>query len=528
MQGSRNQHHGRSGRSNGNGRKRAAEPEQFPPLTEEANPPPYVIANECSHILTTPEGSSNPNAASLNPTEYYYPASFPGYTVVQVANGDESEALLRRSTTNATSRGARQERTRRLRRTRGMSCGRCCGALSGCFCFIIGALMVWGFLSTVLYMVRHALPGSWDWKCHGLVTQHNHTYSFPAGAPLRLESSQGMSTTDVYIGQHSTLENSAILVRAVVEANPLNWQNWITVDTHTASTDEEKGERRDESTLAVRIQRQHLEWPRNCVRSTLHISVPELDSDGAITPFLQVVAGTGRLQMIDVGRLALDNLGVDMHDGVLLLRNATVQGAMEVLTTNSRIDATDVAVGTRLRLSTTNGAVLLKRTTAGTSLAVGTSSAAVRAVDVSAPLVSLHTVNAPITVYGLSASKQLAMSAPNGAIRGTVKIGDELQAHASNAHVELNIVAAEEQPVESRHHRISVRSSNAEVGLSLAGIRGSFDVQAFNSRALVEGPDDLISYTQKSPTIKSGTVGDADAGKIEVVTSNSKARLRFE
>ncbi|KAJ2801156.1 hypothetical protein H4R20_003790, partial [Coemansia guatemalensis] len=462
QQGSRNQQHGRNARSNGNGRKRPAEPEQFPPLTEEANPPPYVIADDSGQILAATGSSSNPNPVSANSAEYYHPASFPGYTVVQIANGDESEALLRRSTTNTAFNGARHERRRQHRRRGEVSCIRCCTAVSGCFCFFLGALIVWGFLSSVLYVVRHALPGSWDWQCHGLVAQHNQTYSFPAGAPLRLQSSHGMSMTDVYVEQHSALEDPAIVVRAVVEANPLNWQDWITVDSHAAFDDDDKqeGGRRDESTLTVRIQRQLWEWPRNCVRSTLYVSVPQLDSNGTTTPLLQVVAGAGRLQMVDVGRLALTDFGVDMHNGAVLLRNATVQGAMEVSTSNNRIDATDVAAATHLRLSTTNGAVVLKRATAGTRLAAGTTNAALRVADISAPAVTLHTGNAPVTVHGVTASEQLVVSAPNGAIRGTAVIGDELQAHASNAPVSLK-VASKERSAGLRHHRISVRSSNA-------------------------------------------------------------------
>ncbi|KAJ2082587.1 hypothetical protein H4R24_001468 [Coemansia sp. RSA 988] len=528
MQGSRNQQRGRNGRSNGNGRKRQAQPEQFPPLTEEANPPPYAITDDSGQILTATEGSSNPNAAPANLVEYYHPASFPGYTVVQIANGDESEALLRRSTTNATSNGARQQRRRRQRRSGEVSCIRCCTAVSGCFCFFLGALMVWGFLSSVLYVVRHALPGSWDWQCHGLVAQHNQTYAFPTGAALRLQSSHGMSMTDVHVGQHSALEEPEILVRVVVEANPLNWQDWIAVDPHVASEDNDEGGHRSESTLTVRIRRQRWEWPRNCVRSTLYVSVPGLGSNGTTTPLLQVVAGAGRLQMVDVGRLALDDFGVDMHGGAVLLRNATVLGAMEVSTTNSRIDATDVTAGTQLRLSTTNGAVVLKRASAGTRLTVGTTNAALHVADISAPAVTLHTGNAPVAVHNVTASEQLVVSAPNGPIRGSAVIGNELQAHASNAPVSLKVAAPEELPEELRHRRISVRSSNAQVELSLAGIQGSFNVETSNSRALVDGPNDLIHYAHKSATTKSGTAGDAGAGNISLMTSNSKAQLYFE
>ncbi|KAJ1755191.1 hypothetical protein LPJ54_007052, partial [Coemansia sp. RSA 1824] len=98
MQGPRRQQRSRNrnrNRNYGTSRKRAAKPKEFPPLSNDANSPPAYTE------LDQGSGSSRPVQPQLvliAPGEYYHPASFPGYTTVQLANGGEAQALLPRST----------------------------------------------------------------------------------------------------------------------------------------------------------------------------------------------------------------------------------------------------------------------------------------------------------------------------------------------------------------------------------------------------------------------------------------------
>ncbi|KAJ1795946.1 hypothetical protein LPJ77_006944, partial [Coemansia sp. RSA 2523] len=179
MQGPRRQQRSRNrnrNRNYGTSRKRAAKPKEFPPLSNDANSPPAYTE------LDQGSGSSRPVQPQLvliAPGEYYHPASFPGYTTVQLANGGEAQALLPRSTASiqrsAHTNSTRRFYNRQVRRRRGCM-RRCCGRLCSLLCFIVGLLIVTVFISSVLYVARHVLPPSWDWQCASLEPHSDQTF----------------------------------------------------------------------------------------------------------------------------------------------------------------------------------------------------------------------------------------------------------------------------------------------------------------------------------------------------------------
>ncbi|KAJ1857830.1 hypothetical protein GGH12_001408 [Coemansia sp. RSA 1822] len=511
MQGPRSQ---QRSRNNGAGRKRAAEPEEFPPLSDESySPPPYTELDQGS-------GSSRPvqpQLVSIAPGEYYHPASFPGYTTVQLANGGEAQALLPRSTASiqrsAQTNSSRTHRFhhRQVRRRRGCI-GRCCGRLCSLLCFIVGLLIVSVFVSSVLYVARHVLPPSWDWQCASLEPHSNQTFDFPLSAPLRIESVEGMSISNVYVAHSNSSET--VHVRAVIEANRGNWRDRIVVESHGP-------EQGSGSLLAVRVVRPQWEWPRDCVRASLYVSIPLYTSDDTVLPSLHISTGTGLLRSLDSGNLALGDLILDMRSGLVQLRNMTVHGALLVSTSNGRINATDVDVTSRASFSSTNGALSLTRVRAERVTAT-TNNASIRVADVVAETVALHTVNAPVSMRAVTADN-ISVMTTNGAIRGNARISSTAVAQTSNGAVALEISG----PPQTDERQITVRSSNNVVELGLTDIEGSFDVTTSNSRAAVTGDSKLLNFRRSTDTLKSGSFGDANSARISVSTSNAHAELRF-
>ncbi|KAJ2502225.1 hypothetical protein GGH96_001297 [Coemansia sp. RSA 1972] len=506
MQGSRNQ---QRSRNNGAGRKRAAEPEEFPPLSDEANSPPAYTELDQGSGSTRPV----PQLVSIAPGEYYHPASFPGYTTVQLANGGEAQALLPRSAASIQRSAQSNSRTHRFhnRPSRRRGCiGRCCGRLCSLLCFIVGLLIVSVFVSSVLYVARHVLPPSWDWQCASLEPHSDRTFEFPLTAPLRIESTEGMSISNVYLAHSST---SSVHVRAVIEANRGNWRDRIVVDSH--------GPEQGASLLAVRVVRPQWEWPRDCVRASLYVSIPSYTSDKAVLPSLHISTGTGLLRSLDSGNLALGDLILDMRSGLVQLRNMTIQGALLVSTSNGRINATDVDVTTRASFSSTNGALALTRVRAERVTAT-TNNASIRVADVAAETVALHTANAPVSMRAITAGN-LSVMTTNGAIRGDACIRSTAAAQTSNGAVALEISGAPH----TDERQITVRSSNNIVELGLTDVEGSFDVTTSNSRASIKGDSKLLNLRRSTDTLKSGSFGDASNARISVSTSNAHAVLRF-
>ncbi|KAJ2144937.1 hypothetical protein IW142_002860 [Coemansia sp. RSA 564] len=508
MQGPRSQ---QRSRNNGTSRKRAAEPEEFPPLSDVANSPPaYTELDQGSGSSRTVQ----PPLVLIAPGEYYHPASFPGYTTVQLANGGEAQSLLPRSTASiqrsAHTNSTRRFYNRQVRRRRGCM-RRCCGRLCSLLCFIVGLLIVTVFISSVLYVARHVLPPSWDWQCASLEPHSDQTFEFPMAAPLRIESVEGMSISNVYLAHSNSSET--VHVRAVIEANRGNWRDRIVVDSH--------GPEQGESLLAVRVVRPQWEWPRDCVRASLYVSIPSYTSDDAILPSLRISTGTGLLRSLDSGNLALGDLILDMRSGLVQLRNLTVHGALLVSTSNGRINATDVDVTSRAAFSSTNGAVSLTRVRAERVTAT-TNNASIRVADVTAEAVALHTANAPVSMRAITADNLSAITA-NGAIRGDARIRSTAIAQTSNGAVALQISGTPQ----TDERQITVRSSNNMVELELTDIEGRFDVTTSNSRASIKGDSKLIDLRRSTGTLKSGSFGDASSARISVSTSNAHAMLRF-
>ncbi|KAJ2305244.1 hypothetical protein IWW55_002036 [Coemansia sp. RSA 2706] len=494
------------------GRKPAA-PEEFPPLSDDAQsaPPPYAPQAGPSR---PPHGQF---LVSIAPSEYYLPSSFPGYTAVQLANGGEEQALLPRSAASIRRSAQNEQRPSRrpqVRRRRRRGClRRCCGRLCSCLCFAVGLLILGVLASSVLYVARHVLPPSWDWQCSHLEPHADQSFAFPLAAPLRIESIDGVSISNVFLAAGNRTD--AVHVRAVVEANQGNWRDRIHID-------------RQQDALRVRVVRPQWEWPRDCVRASLYISVPAAaasDSDLSALPSLHVATGAGMLRALDAGSLALGDLTVDMRNGLVQLRGLAVRGALLVSTSNGRINATDVRAQSRVVLSSNNGAVSLSRLAAERVTAT-TSNASIRISDVAARTVALHTANAPVSLRALAAD-QLSVLTTNAAVRGDVRIGSSAVVQTSNGAVSLELGARDDGGAVEDERQITVRSTNNAVELDLDRIEGSFDVATTNSRADVSGRGDLIELRRSSETLKSGRYGDAGAARISLTTSNARASLRF-
>ncbi|KAJ2878142.1 hypothetical protein FB639_003489, partial [Coemansia asiatica] len=260
----RSQHQLHDHNNHQNHQNQQQQPVEFPPLSDDREydlmhssstttiahqPPPYSanVDASASELRGTPAGSNAPGTAfpppmqqqfssglqSISPDEYYHPASFPGYAVVQLANGGEGQALLPRITHHRRNDGSQQQshfghagrvQIRRLGSQRSRNCcARCCGWLCSCLCFLLGVALVGLFIAAVLFVSRHAFPPSWEWQCsEGQLQLHtDRQFVFAADKPLRIESVQGISVSEVHVLKTAAAlaANNNVTVHIVIETS---------------------------------------------------------------------------------------------------------------------------------------------------------------------------------------------------------------------------------------------------------------------------------------------------------------------
>ncbi|KAJ1724587.1 hypothetical protein LPJ53_001177 [Coemansia erecta] len=501
------------------------EPEEFPPLSDASDhqymPPPY---------------SAN-TLISISQDEFYHPASFPGYAAVQLANGEETQSLLPRVThTRASDRYPQQQQQqqqqyggygrarthirRAVRRPRGRSsrCARCCGWLLGCICFALGAMIVGTFIAAVLFVSRHAFPPSWDWQCSpdSLVVHTDRSFTFALSPsspqPLRIESIDGISVSDIQILRAGAgTADANVTVQAIVEASRGAAPDLVSIEY-------------DDRLLTVRAVRPRWEWPRDCVRARLLVHVPAHADRLPQLPRLHIQTGFGQLRALDLGTLALGDLHVQMHSGSALLRDVGVLGGVHVLTSNGRINATGVAAGDgAAEFVSTNAALALDGIRA-TEVSVATTNGMVRAANVlAARRVVLHTANAPVVLQRVEGGHGVQAMTSNGSIRGNVAASSgTIGLTTTNAAVDVHV-----EGIGNSTRTVRVASTNASVKAEFTGIRGLFNVHTSNARVAVSGPTDLIRIKQSSTGLKSGSLGDASAGHIDVGSTNAQVNVLF-
>ncbi|KAJ1901201.1 hypothetical protein LPJ66_000947 [Kickxella alabastrina] len=462
-------------------------------------PPPYAVA--------TPQQPAQQASGlvSISPDEYYHPASFPGYTVIQLANGEESQALLPRVTQGRQRNQHGRLLVRRVRQRPGC-CLRCCGWLFSCICFIVGIFIVLVFLGAVLFVSRHAFPPMREWQCEtgSLEVHTDQHYSFPVTAPLRIESVEGISYSAVHIVRGE--EGSNVTVRAVVETNRGDARDRIFVF-------------KDKDLLAVRAEQPKWEWPRDCIRTTLHISIP---ASGPLFPSLNIATGPGTLRALDAGVLSLCDLFVLMRDGTVQLRNLSTQGIVNISSTNGRINATRVAITGPATFTSSNAALALDGIQAA-SISASTTNSVLRATDLRTDgHITLNTTNAIVALSAVSAGHSISVRSSNGAIRGSISsAGGPVSVITSNGSVDVRIDGSAVKDV-------VVQSINSSVSVVAVGLHGWFDARTSNGRVNVEGSAGLIRMKRNAIARKNGYFGDMAAGNITVASTNALVSLKFE
>ncbi|KAJ2085902.1 hypothetical protein IW138_006038 [Coemansia sp. RSA 986] len=439
-----------------------------------ALPPPYT---------STASGPSN--SSGNQPEEYYHPASFPGYTVVQIATGQENQPLLPRL--------IRQQRRRQ--RQRGRGCRRLCSHLCGCLCLGISLFVVLGLVTGTLGFMRGMFPSpppSQSWSCSsGSMDLHTDAvFGFPMDAPLHIESTEGINLSRVHLVKH-TGRSKEVTVRAVVETEENRgtvWGDRITVVARNSTSDT------DSSSLVVHATRPRWGWPYGCIRATLYIDVPSegeeaftgLLAEQNVLPMLYVRTATGTLTAVDLGTLRANNVDIGIKNGNANIHNTTTSGSLIVRTSNGAI---------RMRTVKAQGAI------------------------------DVHTSNGPISAEGISAASVTAETS-NGSIKGDIVIGEAATIKTSNSAVDVDI-----QGISSNEKTVSISSSNAPVSASVAGIGGNFLARTSNSHAEVTSNNrSQLHFTLVTNTIKQGVFSTDDhpeAGSINVGSSNGRVSLSF-
>ncbi|KAJ1887390.1 hypothetical protein LPJ81_006523, partial [Coemansia sp. IMI 209127] len=174
-----------SNRANGSSKR---PPEAFPPLISDdtaassSMPPPYT---------TNIGRTNNGGISSHHVEEYYHPASFPGYTVVQITTGQENQPLLPRLIRP-------QQQQQQRRRRSGGCCRRLCFNLCGCLCLMIFVFVVLGIITGGMGLMRGMFPSpnpseSWSCSLESMEVHTDRVFAFPMGAPLRIESTEGIN-----------------------------------------------------------------------------------------------------------------------------------------------------------------------------------------------------------------------------------------------------------------------------------------------------------------------------------------------
>ncbi|KAJ1955795.1 hypothetical protein EC988_001687 [Linderina pennispora] len=463
---------------------------------------------------------------SLSSNEYYHPASFPGYQVVRIANGEEESLLPRvRLAQDASGdlrslatdvhfhhQGQRRhslQRRRVLRRGRGCL-SRCCCQIFSCCCFLVGLAFIIVLFSTAVMIARHVFPPGGDWNCSNLTVQKNETFAFGLSRSLYIESVEGMSISTVNLLKSSKLDT--IDVNVVAEAGKSNTRNKIAFVVD--DTSENRG-------LVVRVNRPSWEWPRDCVRITLNIAVPPHIGPAAI-PLLHVVTSTGSAQALDLAAISVKDLDIQIHNGPIQLRSLSVLRDIHVVSSNGRISINDVRAPGTSTVESSNGALVVDRLTSE-YIHAKTSNAVVRASHISGTKeLTIRTANGNIALESIDVDSLSAVTT-NAGVRGHARISSDAMVHTSNGNIEVYLQGAGPAP-----KTIEVSSSNSHVKLTLSRIRGAFDVKTSNARAQVEGSDDVLKFERNSSSRKMGVYGGAQGGNVTVTSSNGQASLIFD
>ncbi|KAJ2098193.1 hypothetical protein GGI09_003441 [Coemansia sp. S100] len=491
----------RGGVNNGRPSKGQAT-EQFPELLEgETEPPPYYSASgESSRVVSNMpvftigggEGESEEDSGQTQPPvtnsvpsddRYYQPASFPGYTIVQLINSQgESQALLPRV--------GRHQR----RRDRGSCLGRCCGHMCACLCFIFGALMLAGLLCAAIILTRQII-GS-DWQCQGLLPHSDKQFSFARQSSLLVDSARGMTQTTVHLVEGN------LGVRAVIEA----------------SAGRLMGVGVEHSDSALRLRGNSLGswwwWQRGgCVRATLYVSIP---SNVTLLKSLTISTGDGALTAKDMS-MPVD-LQVSMSNGAVQLHDLSISGSLRVSTTNGLINVTNVQAGSTIDLWSVNTPNTISNVAAPNSVTVRGSNAAINVSSLRSSYAVLHTTNGRISMHNVDIGDNLLIQTRNAVIEGDARAA-LVYARSSNAAVNIQLGG--------RLRTVAVDTTNGAVTVDADGFRGNFDVRTSNSRVAVGGGVHPIEFTESTTAHKAGVYGDPALGNITLTTSNAGVSLKF-
>ncbi|KAJ2814207.1 hypothetical protein H4S07_000005 [Coemansia furcata] len=408
---------------------------------------------------------------------YYLPASFPGYTVVQLINqggANEGHALLPRV-------GGRRLPPR------GRSC---CGRLCACLCFVFGALTLAALLCAGLMFARQMMGPS-DWRCQNLLPHSDRHFTF-GGPALRVESVEGITQTNVHF------VNSAG-VRAVIEASPGRM-----VDVEHS-----------ENVLRLRGNRAGPWWWQQggCVRATLYVGAPP---GNTTLKSLSIATGDGTLSAEGV-EMGADTINVSLRNGGVGLRDLSVVGSLHISTTNGRIKATRVGAATTLDLWATNSPVDAANVTASQAITVQASNSHISVGALRAAHATLRTTNGRVTLHDVLVDDNLLIQTSNAAIEGGAGAAF-VYARTSNARVGLRL--------EGRLRTVAVDATNGAIDVMARGFWGTFDVRTSNSRARVEGVMP-VTFWESSTARKMGVYGDPMMGNITLTTSNARAALEL-
>ncbi|KAJ2658102.1 hypothetical protein IWW48_004200 [Coemansia sp. RSA 1200] len=515
--------------------------ETFPPLiSDEATllpsdtviglPPPYTpiaVATSSFSNSNAPQtvaagtASGQDTAAAINRGNqssefYYHPASFPGYTVVQVATGQESQPLLPRV--------VRFRQRRQRNGSGGGCCGRLCARLCGYMCLVVLVLIALSIIRGGLEYVRDLVPSpfptappSQTWSCSAetMVVHMNEAFWFPMDAPLRIDSTEGINLSRVHLVKQAD-GTQQVTVRAVVETEENQgavWDGRISVVATNASDVAggpaalHAGGTRN-SSLVVRAKRPHWGWPYGCIRTTLYISIPETNQ--LPLPLLYVRTATGTLSAVDLGALHARAVDLGITNGNAIVRNISIAGG----------DGDGL-----LSIHTTNGAIRM------------------RGVEVVDGRIRMETSNEIISIEDVAASRVTATTS-NAPIRGSVAVRDAAVLGTTNGAVDVNVRQQRTSDVLLRNSKqeslrsaskgavvVDVSSSNAPVSVNVAGIGGSFLARTSNSHTQVTATgthSKSLQFTTATDAMKQGTfVNDrfgADDGEINVVSSNATCK----
>ncbi|KAJ2416821.1 hypothetical protein GGI10_000681 [Coemansia sp. RSA 2530] len=468
----------RGGANNSSSRSARGPPpatEQFPELHEDATePPPYNSRAQCSTPPVFTIGSDEPDEPVpqvLDTEQYYHPASFPGYTVVQVIQGGERQALLSR---------ARRQQPRR-------SClGRCCGALCTCVCFLVGVGVVAALLCGAFFAYRQVAG---DWRCRGLLPYSDQRFAYDS----RLVIESGVTLTDVHLVGDSG-------VRAVIEASP----------------GRRVGVEHMDGVLRIHGSSPGSWWWQGsgCVRATLYVGRPGNSSE---VKSLEVTASSGSLTALDVGEYAVDRVKVTMRNGRVHLRDLDVRGSLHVSMSNGQINASNVRVGKALELRASNSPLDLANVTASSAITVQATNAHINAQSLRSPYATLRTSNGRVSLGDVDVGDNLLVHTSNGKIEGDARAG-LFYARTSNAAVRLELGG--------RLRVVAVDSSNGAIDVVAGGFSGMFDVNTSNSRVSVTGTG-LIEFMESGVAHKRGVYGERGNGNITLDTRNGRVDLRF-